>query len=194
MLNSFRPVGVKIISMAALAGLTVCALGPSAQAAEQVTLKVGAFRRTVSVDSLKNFASTGTATGGLASLLGVVGSTQRQSFTGLLRSQLPYDVLAVDRILKSPLGQKMLEDVAKATILPGEKSEVLALRSTALATAAEHKSLSFVTLIENYPTPNLTVDLPLLQKTLAANQSLGALLGGQGAPSGGATAPTPPSN
>lgn len=191
MLNYFRHAGIQATSIITLAGVATFTLIPTAHAAEEVTLKHGIFRQTVTVDSLRDYAKTGNATGNLASLLRVVSGKQRESLTGLLKTRLPYGVVEVDRLLKSPVGQKVLNDMAEATILPGKASEVLALRSAALGAASQDKSLSFVTLIEKYPTPNLTVDLPKLNSVFSSNPALGALLGGQGAP-GGAPQAAPP--
>ncbi|MCM1981374.1 alpha/beta hydrolase [Lyngbya confervoides] len=181
-----RRLSLPLVSMGALIGVFIGGL--QAQAAEKVTLKYGPFYRSVSVAELKDYASSGKTSGSLTSLLGVVGSDQRQSLLGLLNTTLPYDVLQVDRLLRSPLGEQLLKDMAAATILPGaEGTEALALRSAAVTAAAADKQLSFVTLLEKYPVPTLTVDLPLLMQVLKSNPALGALIK---APAGGA-APNP---
>ena len=168
MLNSIRHVGAKVAGASALVCLSMIALTPAAQAAEDLTLKFGPFRRTISIASLREFTTNGRATGNLASLLKVVKSEQRQSLTGLLQTQLPYDVVAADRLLRSPIGGQVLKQVAQATILPGGgDTEILALRSAIIGAAAQDKNVQFLTVLEKYPTPNLTVDIAALSKILS---------------------------
>ena len=180
MLNTLRRTGAKLLGMSMLMGLGLFALAPTARAAEDLTLKFGPFRRTVTVDSLKEYASTGKATGNLRSVLSVVKSDQRQSLNGLLQTRLPYGVVEVDRLMRSAIGSQILTQVAGATLLPAndpkvDEIEVLALRSAIIGAAAQDQNIQFLTLLEKYPTPNLTVDIAKLNKILA-NPALRPLL------------------
>ncbi len=179
MLNFSRHIGAKkVVAVSALMGLSLFTHAPVSQAAEDVTLKAGPFSRKVTVDSLKSYASTGQASGSLGSVLKVVKAEQRKSLTELLQARLPYGVVEADKLLKSPIGDQVLKQVATATILPGDdegKSETLALRSAIIGAAAQDKNISFITLLEKYPTPNLTVDIFKLSKILS-NPALSVLL------------------
>ena len=166
-------------SLVVSAGMFLTLFSGSALAAETVVLKYGPFARSVSVGSLKTFADTGKAPQDLASLLKVVKSDQRQSMAGLLNTKLPFGVVQVDKLLRSPIGEQFLNDFASATILPGD-SEVKALRSAAILAAAQDKSISFGTMLEKYPTKTMTIDLPALMKVLKNNPAIGSLLGSQG--------------
>ncbi|NJN23791.1 MAG: alpha/beta hydrolase [Acaryochloridaceae cyanobacterium RL_2_7] len=177
MLNHIRKFSGQVVGTGTVLALTIASSAVSANAAEKVVLKYGPFYRSVSVDALTTYSTTGEATGDLASLLKVVGSDQQQSMQGLLKSRLPFDVVQVDKLIRSPIGQQFLKDMASATILPGGEEEK-ALRSAAILAAAEDKSLSFGTLIQKYPTPTLTVDLPVLMRVLKTNPAVGALIGG----------------
>ena len=163
------------------AGTVLTLFSSSSLAAEKVVLKYGPFARSVSVESLQSFASTGKATGDLASLLRVVKSEQRQSMVGLLNTKLPFNVVQVDKLIRSPIGEQFLNEVAVATILPGG-SEAKALRSAVILAAAQDNSVSFGTMLEKYPTKTLTVDLPALMKILKTNPMVGSLLGGSAKP------------
>lgn len=181
MLNQIQQLGVKVMGLGAIVGLTILGNISSASAAETVILKYGIFAWSVPVDDLTSYASGGSEpSGGIASLLKAVTSDDRPSVLKLLDTQFPFGVLQVDQIIKSPVGDKFLNELAAATILPGE-SEVKALRSAALVTAAEDKSLSFGGMLKRYPTPTLTVNLPVLLRVFKANgPTLGALIGGSG--------------
>ena len=144
MLNHIQKFGGKVVGAGTVLALTIASSAVSASAAEKVVLKYGPFYRSVSADSLANYAATGEATGNLASLLKVVGSDQRKSMQGLLKSRLPFGVVQVDKLMRSPIGQQFVKDMASATILPGGEEEK-ALRSAAILAAAQDKSLSFGT-------------------------------------------------
>ncbi|MEM9135807.1 MAG: alpha/beta hydrolase [Cyanobacteria bacterium P01_F01_bin.42] len=176
MVNPIQRLGV-----AALLGAstTFTLFSGSAFAAEKVVMKYGPFSRSVSVESLKSYASSGKASPELASLLRVVKSEQRQSIAGLLNTRLPFNVVQVDRLLRSPIGERFLSSMAEATILPGD-SEVKALRSAAILAASEDEALSFGTLLEKYPTETLTINVPVLLRIFQSNAGLGSLLGGGG--------------
>lgn len=181
MRNHIQHFGSKLFGGGVLLTLTLFSGSLSASAAETVVLKYGPFARSVSVDSLISYASTGKATGNLASLLSVVKSDQRESMAGLLKAKLPFGVVQTDQLIRSPIGDQFLKEIATATILPGNSdSEVKALRSAAVLAAAQDKSISFGTMLQKYPTPTMTVDLPVLIKILKTNPMVGALLGGGG--------------
>jgi hypothetical protein len=160
-------------------GLGVWIGGQTAQAAEKVTIKAGGFGRSISVTALKEYAQTGTASPELASLLRLVSAEREKSLVGLLNTKLPFNVVAVDKLLQSPPGEQLLKDIGGATILPGD-GEIPALRGALLGAAAQDKMLNFVTVLEKYPTPTLTVDILKLGKILKENPALGALIQGQG--------------
>ena len=177
-MNRLQKYALKIIGVGAILGVGLN-LGP-ASAAENVILKYGMFYRSVPVESLTGYSKTQQATGGLASLLRSVSDDDRSALLKLLNARFPFGVLQVDQILKSPVGAEFLNDVAGATHLPGndDEAEVKALRSAAIVTAAADKSLSFSGMLERYPTENLTINLPVLLKTLKGSKALGQLVQG----------------
>lgn len=181
MLNHIQPFGIKLLGAGALLTLTLFSGTLSASAAEKVVLKYGPFARSVAVDDLIEYSKTGNATGNLASLLRVVKPDQRKAMMGLLQAKLPLGVVQVDKLIRSPIGDKFLKEMASATILPGKAgSEEKALRSAAILSAAQDKSIGFGTMLRKYPTPTMTVDLPALMNIFQTNPTVGALLGGGG--------------
>jgi len=180
MLNQIQPFRLKLFGIGTLLGLSFFSTVHPVSAAETVILKYGIFSQSIPVSALTGGSSDSQGSGELQALLKVISPDDRPSILRLLDTTLPFGVLQVDQIIKSPVGEKFLNELAAATILPGD-SEVKALRSAALVTAAEDKSLSFSGMLKRYPTQTLTVNLPLLIKTFRSNgPALGALLGGQG--------------
>lgn len=190
MLDRIQSIFVKGVGIGVVSSFTLGVSTLSAGAAENVVLKYGIFSRSVPVESLTNFAETGQASGGIEAFLGSIPTDDRPAIVKLLDTKLPFGVLQVDQILQSPTGEQFLNDLASATILPGD-SEVKALRSAAILSAAEDKSLSFSSMLRKYPTQTLTVDLPKLLKTLKGSSAMGQLLKG-GLQQGGLQNVSPP--
>ncbi|NJM74839.1 MAG: alpha/beta hydrolase [Acaryochloridaceae cyanobacterium RU_4_10] len=153
-------------------GLTIVGIGlfpnPS-WCAQKVTAKYGPFYRSISVTDLEQYAETGKASPELGSFLSLVKEKKRESFRKALRMKLPFDVVTVDELLKSPLADKLLTQVADTTILPGH-FEKEALRSAVIAAAASKEGLGTLSFLKNYPTPTLTVDLQKMVILMKANK------------------------
>lgn len=173
MLHSLRHNLLGLTGTLALLSLTSI---PS-QAAEQVTIKYGPLGRTVSVADLRQYAETSKASPELASVLSVVGSEQRESLQKGLKLKLPFNVVQVDKLLRTGPGAQLLPQVAKVTILPGDAEE-LAMRSALVMAAASEDGLGTLSFLEAYPTPTLTLDARAMQKLLKSNSTFGSLLGG----------------
>jgi sialic acid synthase SpsE len=137
--------------------------------AQKVTAKYGPFYRSIAVADLEQYAETGKASSELNSFLRLVKEKQRESFRKALRMKLPFDVVTVDEMLKSPLAEQLLTQVAEVTILPGHV-EKEAMRSAIVAAAASKEGLGTLSVLRNYPTPTLTVDLQKMVKMMKANK------------------------
>jgi hypothetical protein len=153
-------------------GLSIIGIGlfpnPS-WCAQKITAKYGPFYRSISVTDLAQYAETGKASPELSSFLSLVREKKRESFRKALRMKLPFDVVTVDEMLKTPLAEKLLTQVADVTILPGN-FEKEALRSAVIAAAASKEGLGTLSFLKNYPTPTLTVDLQKMLILMKANK------------------------
>ena len=188
-LSSLRSWMLGAAATLAMVGVESFGLTQGGWAAEKVTVKYGPFYRSVGVADLAQYASSGQATPELASLLSLVKEEEKTSLKEGLNLKFPFDVVAVDKLINSPLADGMLTQVADATILPGDVEKV-ALRGALLIAASSQEGLGTLSLLNSYPTPTLTIDLKKLLKLMEANkgalQGMGALMQG-----GGAGAPKP---
>ena len=148
-------------------------------AAEKVSMFYGPFGRSVSVAALRQYAETEQAPPELAPLLRLVSAEQRATLLTALQTQLPFDVVAVDQLLRSPLGEPILDQVADVTRLPGG-AEKQALRGAMIVAAASPEGLSVISFLEAYPTPTMTIDLRKAMPLLESTDGLGSLLQGLG--------------
>lgn len=163
-------------------------------AADKITVKYGPFYRSVAVQDLADYSATGKPSSELASLLSLVDEKEKESLKQGLQLKFPFDVVAVDELLKSPLADGLLTQVADATILPGD-TEKVALRGAMLISASSPEGLGTLSLLRSYPTPTLTVDLKKLLKLMESNkgalQGLGGMMAPGGATPGGAAPGSP---
>jgi Alpha/beta hydrolase of unknown function (DUF1400) len=177
---------VRRLLLGVASGLTLCGFSAliSAQpgwAAEKITLRYGGFYRSISVSELVQYAETGKAEPELASFLDLIKEKDRAQLTKALKMKFPFNVVAVEKLLKTPTADALLNEVASATILPGpEGIEVTALRGAMLIAASSKEGLGTTNLMKSYPTPTLTVDLKRLldlMKNGKAFKGLGGMMG-----------------
>jgi hypothetical protein len=172
-------------------GATLLGMGLVAQpswGAEKVTAKYGPFYRSIPVADLQQYAETGKATPLLDSFLSLVDKKERESMRKGLNLKLPFNVVTVDKLFKSPAADQLLTQVADATILPGDVEKV-ALRGAILTAAASKEGLGTMSILKSYPTPTLTVDMKKMLKLMEANKGGIPGLGGMMGLPGGAGSP-----
>ncbi|NJK40882.1 MAG: alpha/beta hydrolase [Acaryochloridaceae cyanobacterium SU_2_1] len=122
------------------------------EAAQTVTFAYGPFARSISVDILQEFSEEKVAPPELASLLSLAGENQEQLLLKGLQFKIPLNVVVMDKLLRSPQGDKILTQVAQLTSLPGGQ-EKLALRSALVLGAASKDGFSLLSFLKAYPTP-----------------------------------------
>jgi Alpha/beta hydrolase of unknown function (DUF1400) len=169
-LRSFRRLLLGVTSGLALCGLGSMVLAPAGWSAEKITMKYGPIYRSLAVSDLKDYAQTGIPSEELGAFLRLVKPKDRESLTKTLNMKFPFNVVQVDKLLKTPAADGLLTEIAGATVLPGNE-EVKALRGALLISASSKEGLGTMSLIESYPTPTLTVDLKKLLVLMKNNKS-----------------------
>ena len=160
-----------------LAGLTAGLLGAPGQAAEQVVFVSGAFRRSIPVADLEHLASTGQARGLLADAIRL-GRQKPEAVARLLNKQITLPLVATSRVLNTRIGGVALERVSRILYpLRAPAAGVPALRSaTILALNAGNGTLSPVGFLRAYPSRDLAVNLPVLQRAVNQISSLSGVV------------------
>lgn len=157
--------------------LLAVAAPAASQAAERVAFRYGPFQRSIAVADLQTYAETGEAPPELAVILRRVPSESRESVQQLLQARLPVNVVTLDRLLRTPQGQGVLNQIADITIRE-DGAEVQAVRGASIVGAALPGGFSILNFLKAYPSPTITLDLP---KTLAfIRESQGLLQGAAG--------------
>jgi hypothetical protein len=147
---------------------TVLALGvwcapATVQAADNVVLMSGAFRRSIPISEFETLASTGQATGLLGDLLRLGKQNPRQ-ISKLLNEKISLPVPLVSRLLNTRIGEAVLDRVA-VIVHPTRSPQngIPALRSAVVLGIAEGDgTLSALGFLKAYPTREMAVNVPAL--------------------------------
>jgi hypothetical protein len=140
-------------------GIGIAALSVSldAIAAERVVLKYKFLRESVSVPELTTFAETGQASTNLQSYFRLSGQkpeTVRQTLT----KPIKVNPVLLDRVLNSPVGNTLLDQMGQAIQTPKGGAERQALRAALTLSASGDGTLSILEILQKYPTQEVVVD------------------------------------
>jgi len=149
--------------LGALLGLSLSLAGPGLQAAEQIVLVSGAFRRSIPVADFTHLAETGQARGLLADLL----SLSRQDpaeVSKLLNQPVSLPLVLTSRLLGTRIGEVLLERLARIIApLSAPQTGVPALRAAViLGLHAGDGTITPVGFLQAYPVNELAISLPAL--------------------------------
>lgn len=145
------------------------------QAADRVSLWYGGFQRSVPVSDLRAYADSGKVdpTSQLASLFTIVPQKEQEKLLEGLRFKVPLNVVAVDKLAYSPIGDQILGKVAVVIKRPGG-AQIQALRGGLITAAASKDGLGTMSFLEAYPN-TLSIDL---KKALAEGKDVTGLIQG----------------
>ncbi len=145
---------------------TVCGVFFSslpAFAAEQVVLKYRVFRESVSVKELTTFADTGK----LSTLLRVnlaIAQQDPKNVRRYLTEPVKVNVVILDRVLNSPVGNVILDQISQVIHTPSRKADRQAMRSALVLSASKDSDIRLIEIINNYPSTEVEVDGDNLEK------------------------------
>ncbi|NJR51464.1 MAG: alpha/beta hydrolase [Leptolyngbyaceae cyanobacterium CSU_1_3] len=139
--------------------LMVGAIVPAqpAWAAEQVILKYGILRESVSVSDLTVFVEKGEASSALQAHLKLSGQNPEAVRRSLVR-QVAINPILLDRILNSPIGNVLLDPLSQAIRTPRGGADRQALRAALTLSASGDGKLSILEVVQKYPTQELLLD------------------------------------
>lgn len=148
-----------------------------ALAAENIVLKAGPFSRSLPVEDLRAYAETESVSSELKPLLRRFDSDDQTMLREFLQIKYPFNVVAVDSLLKTDYGQQFLSDAAAITVRRDDAA-VQALRAGLILGTRPPEGLGVISFLEAYPSENLTVDLPQAFRFIKANNQILQRLGG----------------
>ncbi|MGF1602694.1 MAG: alpha/beta hydrolase [Thermosynechococcaceae cyanobacterium] len=141
-------------------GLTLLSLNVSAtQAAERIHVSYGLLERSVSVSALEIFAKEGRITGDLIPYARYLKTDQRQQLRAGLQAKIDLSPVSVAQFFYTPIGEELLQRVGQVVYPKSRQGSLYALRSALILSAAEPQGLTFLNVLQNYPTEGLQIDL-----------------------------------
>lgn len=132
-------------------------INTQAFAAERVVLKYKILRESVSVPELTTFAQTGQASPDLQTYFRLSGQRPETVRTTLTRP-IKVDPVLLDRVLNSPLGNGILDQLGQAIQTPKGGAERQALRAALTLSASGDGTITILEILQNYPTQEVVVD------------------------------------
>lgn len=143
--------------------LAIALSSGSALAAEKVVLTYRIFRQSISVEELSTFAQKGE----LSSSLRVNLALARQDpkvIRRYLTESVTVNPVLLDRVLNSPVGNIVLDEISQAIHTPSRRADRQALRAALVLSAAQDRNISLIEVIENYPAAEVIVDGDRLER------------------------------
>lgn len=153
--------------------LAIALSGGSAFAAEQVVLKYRIFRSSISVKELTNFAQTGELSTSLRVNLALAKQNPK-AIRQYLTQPVAVNLRLLDRVLNSPVGNVILDQISDAIHTPSRKADRQALRAALILSASRdypdssgqnsRNTISLIEIIQNYPTSEVEVEGEVLER------------------------------
>lgn len=147
----------------------------SAIAAEQVVLNYRSFSESISVEELSNFAETGELSTSLRLNLALARQDPKE-IRQYLTQQVLVNVLLLDHVMNSPIGNFVLDEVSQALHTPSRRANRLALRSALVLSASGDGNITLIETIQNYPTAVVEVEGDRLESAYRQLRRIGVIL------------------
>ncbi|MCG6133587.1 MAG: alpha/beta hydrolase [Nostoc sp. LLA-1] len=126
-------------------------------AAERVVLTYGILRESISVEELSTFAETGELSRSLRVNFALA-RQDPQAIRPYLTTPVQVNLVTLDRVLNSPVGNLVLDELSQAIHTPSRTSDRQALRAALVLSASEDGQITLMEVIENYPTSDVEID------------------------------------
>ena len=152
---------------------------PKTQSAEKIKIIYSIFSRTVTVDSLKNFAESGNSSKSLRKILNATGSSDDE-IQSLLKKNFEIPITIASKLLYSEIGNVFLNRLSSIVHTPrtnDERTGMLALRSSVIkGLDTGNGKINLISFFESYPTKTVILNVNALSKVMNKVQSISELL------------------
>ena len=152
---------------------------PKAQSAEKIKIIYSIFSRTVTVDSLKNFAESGKAPSSLRKILNTTGSSD-QEIQSVLNKNFEIPITIASKLVYSEVGNVFLNRLSSILHTPNtndERTGMLALRASVIqGIKLGNGKINLINFFEGYPTKTIILDVNALSKVMNKVESISELL------------------
>ncbi len=151
----------------------------SANAAKEVALINGAFKRTIKVKEIKNLAQTGKTKGYLKQVLNISNQNPKE-VSNILNKEIELSLVLTSRLMNSKIGEALLGRLSKVIHplkMPQESISIPAIRAGVInGLVASKGHITIVNFLQAYPTDIIAVDIPELSKLIKKADSINELI------------------
>ena len=148
-------------------------------AAEDIKIIYSVFSRTVTIDSLKNFANNGTSSNKLKRILKATGSTDRE-IQSVLNKNFEIPITIASKLVNSEIGKVFLKRLSSIIHPPNANDEItgmLALKSSVIkGLYIGDEKINLIKFFESYPTKTVILNVNALSKVMNKVESISELL------------------
>ena len=152
---------------------------PKVESAENIKIVYSVFSRTVTVDSLKNFAKDGKPSTKLRRILNATGSSDNE-IKLVLNKDFEIPITIASKLVYSEIGNIFLSRLSSILHAPranDERTGVLALRSSVIQGLYHgNGKINLIKFFENYPTKTVILNVNALSKVMNKVESISELL------------------
>ncbi len=149
----------KLGSFLCAIALTQFSTNTSAKAADTVVVRFGLFTETITLAELQKTAKTGELPRSLQPYAKRLSEQQRQLFVGALNTNLPLNIVTINRLVNTQIGTSILNDLSTA-LAREDKAGVQALRAGLVLGSTAPQGLSILSFIAAYPSKRLEINVP----------------------------------
>lgn len=144
---------------AALLGLLPIALARPGAAAETVYFSYGPFEQSVSVESLKTYATTGKIESDLAAYTRYANDAQLEQLRNVLLIRANISPIAVSQFLYTAQGEVLLERLGNLIQTDSHLSGFYAIRASLILAAADPQGLTLLNVLQKFPTRSMRIEV-----------------------------------
>jgi Alpha/beta hydrolase of unknown function (DUF1400) len=143
----------------------------SAIAANRIVLKYGLLRNAIPVSELSTLAETGTASQSLQAYLNKANQNP-QDVRRTLTQPVKLNPLLLERVLNSPVGELILDQISQVIRTPSGTADQQALRSALVLSATKDGEITLIETIQHYPSSDVEIDTEHLVNAYSQLQRL----------------------
>ena len=168
----------RLLALGISCGISSLSLTVPAQAAVDVALVSGAFRRSIPVSDIAHLARTGEARGLLDDLLTLSDQDPTQ-VAALLNKNLNLPLVLTSRLVNTRIGEALTRRMAQIIhpiALRDPAISVPAIRAAVIEGLQSPEGLTAVSFLESYPNVVMAINLPALFSVIEKAESIAGLV------------------
>lgn len=140
-------------------------------AAEKIVVRYGILEESLPVIDLQNYAEKKVVSSALRDFLRFLDAKEQETVQEALQVKLFLDIVALDKLLDTEIGQKFLSTIVPMIARP-DSDRILALRS-AIILGANSDGLGIISFLKAYPSKRIVINLPEALDVLSNESLLG---------------------